>query len=101
MSTVRTKAVEAAAEVGALLEERGETHGDYTSNAVKASGIKEHMTSIEDPVLREAADAIAGKLARVASGGNPYEVDHFLDVAGYALLAVGYIRALEEDVRDG
>ena len=96
MSTVRERAVKAAAEVGALLEGREGTHGDYVKNAAKTSAMKGQLASIEDPVLREAADAIVAKLARVASGGDCYEVDHFRDVAGYALLAVGYIRALKE-----
>ena len=82
----------AARQLAEILEERDGSHGDWKSNAEKAQGIKEHLTSIEDPVLREAAEAIAVKLARAASGGEFHE-DTWLDVAGYALLAVGHVRS--------
>ena len=88
--TVPDRAQAAAGELAQILGQRNASHGDWTSNAGKAAGIKEHLTSIEDPVLREAADAIACKLSRIASGGE-YHRDTWMDVCGYALLAVGYI----------
>ena len=91
MSQVREKACVAAHELATLLEGREGIHGDYRRNAEIASGLKEHLTSIEDPVLREAADAIACKLARIATSGE-YVEDNWVAVAGYALLALGYVR---------
>ena len=89
--SARDHATEAAARLGQIIVGRDESHGDWRSNAKKAQGIKEHLTGIEDPVLREAGDAIACKLARAASGGE-YTEDTWLDIEGYAVLAVGHIR---------
>ena len=94
--SARERASRMAQELGVMLAERDGSHGDWRSNAEKASGMKEHLTSIEDPVLREGADAIAGKLARIASGGEMH-VDSWVDVAGYALLAAGHVTMLARD----
>ena len=89
--SARAQAVEAAGELAAILEQRDGSHGEWTRNAAKAQAIKEQLTSIETDVLREAADAIAAKLARIASNGECH-VDSWIDIAGYALLAAGYLR---------
>ena len=95
MKTLRDHAQAAAHTLADTLGEREGAHGDFGDNAVKAQGMKDHLTSIETPVLREAADAIACKLARIASGGEMH-VDSWLDCAGYALLAAGYIERERE-----
>lgn len=73
-----------------VLNEREKTHGDYGENSGVAQGIKtlmhyspgwERMTKAQ----RESIDLIATKLGRL-SAGNPAEVDHWKDIAGYAML---------------
>ena len=94
MKTAREYACEAAAALGETLEGRDGSHGDWHDNAEKSAAIKAQLASIEDPVLREAAEAIACKLARAASGGEQ-TIDTWYDIAGYALLAMGHLKVRE------
>ena len=96
MSTVREKAVEAAAEVGALLEGREGSYGDYGTNMRRLAELKGQIGRIQCPVLRESAFHICGKLARIANGEEEHE-DSWRDIAGYALLALGWIRTEQDD----
>ena len=91
----REHASAAAAELGQTLAGREASHGDWQRNAEIATTIKEQLTGIEDPVLRETADAIACKLARAASGGE-LTADTWYDVAGYALLAYGHLKEQDQ-----
>jgi hypothetical protein len=75
-----------------ILDEREKTHGSYANTAATAQAIKDVMKQgtnwqTLDDTQREALDLIATKIARVLSG-NPHEVDHWRDVAGYANLIV-------------
>ena len=97
--TLREHAQAQARELADLLGEREGSHGDFGSNAEKAQGIKEHLASIECEVLHEAADAIAGKLSRIASGSE-IEIDHWRDIAGYAMLAAGWLASEAEGYRE-
>jgi len=72
------------------LNERGTVHGDFTDNARISQSIKSilraepsyaHLT----PVMREALDMIAHKMARILAG-NPNHPDHVHDIQGYARL---------------
>ena len=88
----------------ALIAARQATHGDFRSTAWVAQTLrdvfrhelgweKENMT----PVKREAMDCIAMKQARILSGDADCE-DHWLDIIGYAELALIEIRAKERTV---
>lgn len=75
-----------------VLNERETTHGSFTQTARIAQVIKHqirvgaaqsgvHITA----EMSESLDLIATKIARIVSG-NPTEVDHWRDIAGYATL---------------
>ena len=93
------RAAAAAVRLGRVFAERGAAHGDFATNAVVAQALKDSLTAggapIGDPVLAEAAEAVCGKLARIASGGWRH-VDTWLDLAGYALLAAAALDESED-----
>jgi len=74
-----------------LLEGRASSHGDYLVTADIAQSLKaaaqvgnwDSLTSEQ----RESIHLICTKIARILSG-NPYKVDHWRDIAGYAQLVV-------------
>jgi hypothetical protein len=77
-----------------LLQERGQTHGDFTDNSRVSQELKAtlhcenaDLTDIE----REAIDMICHKLARIVCG-NPHFKDHWDDIAGYAMLVVDRLK---------
>ena len=81
---------EARGVVEDTLTERGKNYGDFTENADYAQRIKlvfrsspqwEHTESY----IRESLDLIASKIARLLSG-DPYHVDGWHDIQGYAKL---------------
>lgn len=91
-------------DVTTTLEERGGRYGGFPGNAMIAQDLKrtfyEHAAMhgrgmIEDPVLREAADMIFHKFARIANG-DPFYDDSWRDIAGYAQLVVAYLDSRKE-----
>ena len=73
-----------------ILDERQKTHGDFDLTAMIAQEMKDAMRrgknwSEMDDTEREALEMIATKIGRILSG-NPHEVDHWRDIAGYAAL---------------
>lgn len=83
--------------VNDILKERARTHGNFRIQAHNSQLLKEHLFNKlwldpEAPVelndtIKEALEMILVKLSRI-SCGNPYEVDHYKDIAGYASLVV-------------
>lgn len=77
-----------------LLSEREKTHGDWSVQSHAAVAIKEALGLRYEhtlpPPISEALSHIAVKLARITSG-NPFEPDHWKDIAGYARLAEMWI----------
>jgi hypothetical protein len=81
-----------------LLDTRAKTHGDYADVARLAQimkgdfryyGVKfEELTMAQ----KEALDMIASKIGRILSG-DPNEIDHWRDIAGYAQLVVRELEA--------
>jgi hypothetical protein len=76
-----------------LLSERAKTHGDYNMTARTSQKLKDLIRASPSYVdmsrtQQESLDMIAVKLARIMCG-NPHEPDHWRDIAGYALLAIG------------
>jgi len=73
-----------------VLLERSHTHGDFAANAHFSQRLKSLVRQGPSyarlsEVQREALDAICGKLARAISGST-LEIDHWVDIAGYAEL---------------
>ena len=80
--------------VAEVLKERQGTHGSFTENAKCSQELKSivYEYGTDNPELfssvqREALDNICQKMARIITG-NPNHVDSWVDIAGYATLAV-------------
>ncbi len=72
-----------------LLEERESTHGKFSDNAGFSQAMKllcrQYGARDLCPEQREALDMIAAKIGRILAGRAKHK-DHWIDVAGYALL---------------
>jgi len=76
--------------VDITLDERGLRYGEFVEQARISQAIKIALVSGESWIRlsddkREALEMIAVKLARIVNG-DPFYVDSWHDVAGYALL---------------
>jgi hypothetical protein len=77
-----------------ILDEREKTHGDWKHQSVCSQGLKKLLrecgfnfnTSMSSS-QRESLEMICVKLSRIVNG-NPNEIDHWKDIAGYAQLVV-------------
>jgi hypothetical protein len=79
------------------LDERKNTHGDFSENAHVTMNILKlasDSSSWKSMTLTQqlAVIMISNKLARILTG-NPYEPDHWHDIAGYATLSERDTRA--------
>lgn len=73
-----------------ILEERKKTHGDFASMSTTAWSIRNAIYSgnnVFTPIMQEAINMIVHKLSRIVHG-DPAEIDHWQDIAGYAQLVV-------------
>lgn len=73
------------------IDERHETHGDYTNTAQVSQHLKNTMRNARNwnrlsCDKKESLDLIMTKVSRIMSG-EPNEPDHWLDIEGYAKLA--------------
>lgn len=69
------------------LASRGNTHGEWNRTAGIAQALKLYFKrDYLSCSQQEALDMLATKLARILSG-NPNELDHWVDAAGYLTLA--------------
>jgi len=87
-------------QVNKILEERAKTHGSFYQNSRVSQEFKrilyENSRGGEfSPEMREALDMIFHKLSRIIVG-NPYEPDHWDDIAGYATLVAKSIQQEKE-----
>lgn len=83
--------------VESLLVDRKRTHGDFEQVAITAQFLKYTMglkNSNLQQSHKEALDMIATKIARILHG-NPNTIDHWKDIAGYAMLVVEILEATE------
>lgn len=75
-----------------LIQERKKTHGDWSRQALLAVNLKDTLRVLRSAELNEmqveALDMICVKMSRICTG-NPYEPDHWDDIAGYAMLGKG------------
>lgn len=72
-----------------LIQERGQTHGDYSQVARIAQRLKQVIDAEQVELSdehRESLDLIFTKIARIASGNADF-ADHWDDISGYAKLA--------------
>lgn len=79
-----------ASSINAILTSHETDYGPFSTQGVVAQELKEvfHDNIGWDharPDQREALDLIANKLSRILNG-NPDIIDHWIDIAGYALL---------------
>lgn len=74
--------------VDEILKNRDSIHGDFQKVADTAQNLKAIIADSENHLpldMNESLDLICTKIARIANG-NFEEVDHWLDIAGYAQL---------------
>ena len=74
-----------------LLNEREKTHGDYSLVAAVSQALKSALRlgpydEVPD-VIRESLELICMKMARIVCGDHN-EPDHYIDIKGYAQLAL-------------
>jgi len=87
--------------IDAILKQREQTHGNFAGVSRISQELKRVMyvgysyCDLDDS-QSEALDMIATKIARIVSG-DPNEVDHWRDIAGYAQLIVNACSASERD----
>jgi len=76
--------------VQSILDERQQTHGAFADVASVAVGLRQIIRDRRPDLMpdqEEALTLICTKIARIVNG-DPNNVDHWLDVAGYAQLVV-------------
>ena len=83
-------------DINTMLDASEQVHGEFFHTALIAQSIKSHLhphlDPDADPIIPEALDMIASKLARVVSG-DALHLDHWDDIAGYATLVANFLRA--------
>lgn len=85
-------------DINKILNERAKTHGDFKDHALLAQALKDcfyanRVVKTLTYSQKEAIEMIIHKIARIGAG-DPNEIDHWRDIAGYALLVV---RELERE----
>jgi len=81
------------------LEERGNRYGKFSENAKDSAAVRETiLPGVADPVIYEGVDYIIKKLVRIK--GDPYYIDTYRDIAGYAELLIDYLQNECEQARD-
>ena len=88
-----------------IIDERQKMHGDFYRNAMMAQELKDVMRRGKnwktlDDTQRETLEMIATKIGRSLSG-DPHEVDHWRDIAGYAELVVRELARLNAYIAGG
>lgn len=89
--------------ISEILEQRAKTHGDFTTNALLSQDLKSTIkyyaenckTNLSEP-QKESLDMICSKIARICVGSNS-EIDHWRDIAGYALLVVKELEGKDDE----
>lgn len=75
-----------------IIQQRRKTHGVFKTHAELANTLKSTMRDTPGwetapAEVREALDMIQHKIARILNGDCMYH-DHWIDIAGYALLVI-------------
>ena len=79
-----------------ILEQRGDSYGDYSEQAHLAQVLKECIRNSQSypdmlAIERESLEMICTKLSRILTG-SPHHEDSWVDIAGYAQLVVDLLR---------
>lgn len=80
-----------------ILQQRGSHYGPFQNNADFSQAFKRMWRNATaerkglHPVLEEGMDQIIMKISRIATG-DPYYVDNWDDIAGYATLVANHLR---------
>ena len=87
---------------------RDHQHGGLDAVGITSQRIKRSMREANNweslalhPAGREALDMIAHKIARVLSGSDPHDFQHWEDIAGYATAFMRTWSGLHKDEDDG
>lgn len=85
-------------DIDGIIRARSGKYGPFLDNAVVSQRIKDiyKRTLLWDQIpddMREALDLIALKISRILTGNDPYYLDNWDDLAGYAKLVADRIRA--------
>jgi hypothetical protein len=88
--------MEEVMEVDQILQDREKTHGDFEMKAMWIQEIMQNLIGLNsyeemEADKKEAIHMILVKLSRIIYG-NYNHVDHWDDIAGYALLVAGRIK---------
>lgn len=77
--------------INKITKDRGETHGEFKNRAelrqALSSVLAENLDTHLPPEIQEALDMILVKISHVACG-DPWFVDHWIGIQGYAQLVV-------------
>lgn len=98
---IKAAVLKRSATIGATLDQRGKTHGDFGNNATVALQIRDVMRSMKphwhnlSAEQRLALEEIALKIGRICSGGHK-ETEHWHDIQGYAKLGERCAASLNE-----
>ena len=84
------------------LLERHKVHGEFEANAAIAQQLKEVLHTSKgyqasSSECREAMDQICSKLSRWCSNPMPEAIDNWIDIAGYATLAMRSVRREKDE----
>lgn len=74
--------------VDSILDQRNKTHGEFMDVAAVAVGLRQIIRDRRPDLMpdqEEALTLICTKIARIVNG-DPNEVDHWSDLAGYSML---------------
>lgn len=89
--------------INEILNERAKTHGDFRQVAKLSQNLKmtidffiAERESAISTTQKEALDMICSKIARICVGNNN-EIDHWRDIAGYALLVVRELESVNDE----
>lgn len=76
-----------------ILEQRGNQYGEFKDNALTCQYLKHSLINCEELTAyqREALEMIFHKISRIING-NPFHVDSWEDIAGFAILAANEIK---------
>lgn len=86
------------------LAERGSRYGEFADHAAIAQGIQDVMRSAPkwqylDQDMKQALSVIADKIARILNG-DPYYLDNWHDLSGYATLIENRLKLLDTESQE-
>lgn len=90
-------------DIKSVLEERGESYGDYKTTAVLSQGMGGMLMlgasySSASEASKESMQMIVRKLVRLSNGGDKHK-DNWVDIIGYAQLALDEISKTDPNIQ--